>query len=197
MDQPRLVLASSSPRRLAILKAHGLDPEVFHPNWPESLAPGLSLADLPSALEQLALDKAAEVSTRTGAEPALVLAADTVVFADDVLGKPADPEQARAMLAKLSGKTHQVLTAVAIINEYNDGLIQFTDQAEVSFKDYGADEIEAYLLAEPPYDKAGAYAIQGIWRKQVANLVGDIDTVIGLPWQRLAPMLADCGLTFS
>jgi len=205
----RLILASSSPRRLEILRAHGLDPVVVAPQCAELLDPQLSLEELPSALEHLAWEKAADVMARIDADGAaaddaaaaadsaaaaaadfLVLAADTVVYADGVLGKPDGHGQAVSMLMRLAARSHHVLTAVALVDQRRGQTLQFTDQAVVTFDDYGTQEIEAYLREEPPYDKAGSYAIQGVWRRHAVGIEGDINTVIGLPWLRLAPLLA-------
>jgi septum formation protein len=122
-------------------------------------------------------------------ETAFVVAADTVVYADQVIGKPADRAQAIATLTLLSGRMHQVLTAVAVIRLPDGDVLLFTDTAEVSFAEYGLDEITAFIDAEPPYDKAGSYAIQGIWGTQVTKISGDRETVIGLPYRRLAVAL--------
>ncbi|MDR2957186.1 MAG: Maf family protein [Coriobacteriales bacterium] len=195
-SQPRLILASASPRRLEILRAHGHLPEVYPSDTDEQLDANLSLGSLPDALESLALAKADSVTRRLLAESviandetAFVVAADTVVYADQVIGKPADRAQAIATLTLLSGRMHQVLTAVAVIRLPDGDVLLFTDTAEVSFAEYGLDEITAFIDAEPPYDKAGSYAIQGIWGTQVTKISGDRETVIGLPYRRLAVAL--------
>ena len=187
----RLILASSSPRRRDILAAHGLDFEVWPPAVEESLDASLPLAGLPLALEALAMDKARSVARQLPrADEAIVVAADTVVFCDGLLGKPRDHGHAVEMLLALRGRAHFVLTAVALIKLPGGWEAGFTDQAEVRFGDYSLAEIEAYIEAEPPYDKAGAYAIQGLWGQHVVGLSGDIETVIGLPFARLAEALA-------
>jgi len=133
-------------------------------------------------------------------EVTLVIAADTIVYAEGVIGKPHDHQAAVDTLLKLKGRWHTVLTAVALIelsNEVhsytesvNDSIRRrsFTDRAYVLFSDYSLEEIETYIETEPPYDKAGSYGIQGIWGHQVKAVHGDIDTVKGLPYQRLAEL---------
>lgn len=192
----RLILASGSPRRLDILRRYGLDPEVEPPDIDESLPPGLGLDGLPAALAALAEAKATSVRDRLAAagrldpsEPALLIAADTVVFAGRVLGKPPSPAAAVEMLMSLAGRRHQVLTALAVLRWPDGARLGRVERAEVRFRDYSQAQAEAYVKAEPPLDKAGAYAIQGSWSSQVSELDGDIETVIGLPFRSLADML--------
>lgn len=119
---------------------------------------------------------------------ALVLGADTIVLRDgDVLGKPADPEEAKTMLASLSGRTHAVLTAVTL--RWPQGMTAFTDRTEVTFRSLSESEIERYVAAGEPADKAGAYAIQGGARNFVTEIRGSESNVIGLPLEALAEAL--------
>jgi septum formation protein len=165
---------------------------------------------LPGALvETLALRKANDVYRRLVADEssrsvrmspagpdglareALVVAADTVVYKEGVgvLGKPEGHDAAVAMLETLRDTTHQVYTGVAVIRTLSGKTSSFVDVSTVQFGDYSREDIEAFLEAEPPYDKAGSYAAQGMWASHITHIDGDLENVIGLPWHRLAALL--------
>jgi len=187
-----LLLASRSPRRTRILEAAGIPFRLGPaPDVDESLPPGLAPA---AAARALAERKARAVVGRVPGE--LVLCADTLVVlpggdlpgddlpGDDlqggeVLGKPRDAADAVRMLTRLSGRTHEVATGVAVARDAR--LESGVDVARVTFRSLGSAEIEAYVRTGEPLDKAGAYAIQGGARAFVARLEGAQDTVIGLP----------------
>ena len=196
--RPRLILASASPRRLEILRSYGHQPEVFFPDIDEQIDTDLSLDALPAVLEHLALAKAEAVvrQLKSGglidkAEAAIVIAADTVVYADGIMGKPNDHDHAVEMLLRLKSRTHTVVTAVGLIELPTDRVSSSSDMAHVTFVDYDLEQINQYIKDEPPFDKAGAYAIQGIWGSQVLRLEGDIETVIGLPYRLISGVLDD------
>lgn len=122
----------------------------------------------------------------------LVISADTVVLINgESLSKPTSEEDAIEMLQRLSGRTHQVVTAVAVICP--EGEISFTESTRVSFHELSLEEIVLYVKSGEPMDKAGAYAIQGEAEKFVASISGDKDTVIGLPILRLREELLRAG----
>jgi septum formation protein len=203
---PQIILASGSPRRLEILRAHGLDPEVVLPDinedalvasWSGSLSPDelvLRLALhkaravyeqlLPQACEQIS---AARSDITSEDVTTLILAADTVVYREGigVLGKPSDYNAAVRMLQALNNTEHQVITGVALVEAATGQETSFTDTTTVRFDGYTRREILDYLAAEPPFDKAGSYAIQGLWGKHVMWLRGDYENVMGLPLYRL------------
>ncbi|MDR1015275.1 MAG: Maf family protein [Coriobacteriales bacterium] len=206
-----VILASGSPRREAILRAHGIVPTVVLPQVDERLADadgGAALAPGDRA-EALALRKANDVyrclvadgppgsgrmpSGGSDALPqgAVVVAADTIVYKENVgvLGKPEGHDEAVAMLEALRNAAHQVYTGVAVIRMPGGETTSFVDVSTVRFGDYSSDDIEAFLKAEPPYDKAGAYAAQGMWARHITRIDGDLENVIGLPWHRLADLL--------
>jgi septum formation protein len=188
-----LILASGSPRRLQILREHGLEPLVIEPDIDEALRDFDGFEGLQLALQELALEKARAVQSRLlqpQPQPQLILAADTVVYLERVLGKPKDRDEARSMLSKLRGREHQVLTAVALIDIPAATELSYCETATVVFSSYNDEAIEAYINTKEPYDKAGSYAIQGIWGQQVTAVQGELETVIGLPWKRLAEELA-------
>lgn len=176
----RLILASGSPRRVALLRAAGYDFEAR----PSGVAEWPFAGGDPAAYaESLASAKAA------GVEGELVVAADTIVVLDgSVLGKPAGPVEAAAMLRRLSGRSHDVITAVAV---RSDGTIRAAHaRARVTFRALSNPEIAAYVAGGEPLDKAGAYAYQGGAAAFVARLDGDADTVIGMPLALLEEQLA-------
>lgn len=167
----RLVLASTSPRRAALLRAAGYDFEVQPSGVEEWPYPG---GDPAAYAESLASAKAA------AADGAVVVAADTiVVLGEDVLGKPEGPNGAAAMLRRLSGRTHSVLTAVAVRS--NGDVRVDHARTRLTLRPLSDAEIADYVATGEPLDKAGAYGYQGEARRFVTAIDGDADTVIGLP----------------
>lgn len=187
----RLVLASASPRRRALLAELGVPFEVVPSDLPEALTPALPV---PAAVAELARAKARAVAGRL-AGPLVVLAADTVVVVDGrVLGKPATREEARCMLRALRDRTHEVTTGVALVR-VPDG----TEAAEsvvtrVTMRAFTDAELEAYLETGEPADKAGAYAVQGAGGRLVAAVEGCYSNVVGLPLTTTARLLRGFGL---
>ena len=158
----------------------------------ETLAPG-PLAD---AVARLALDKARAVAARV--REGIVLGADTVVTIDgQALGKPADPEDARAMLRRLRGREHEVVTGVAVVDAATGRTAQTAVTSRVRMGAYGEPEIEAYVATGEPLDKAGGYAIQGIGSALVAGYEGSYSNVVGLPLIETARLLATFGVAVS
>lgn len=145
-----------------------------------------------AAAQALAERKARAVRDRVSGE--LVLTADTLVYlsAAEVLGKPGTPVEAARMLARLSGRTHQVATGVALADRTR--LVSGVDVTRVAFRDLEPAEIEAYVSGGEPLDKAGAYALQGGARRFVTRLEGAEDTVIGLPIPLVRELLQRIGL---
>jgi septum formation protein len=171
----RFVLASSSPRRHAILMEAGVAFDIDAPDVNEHRRAD----ERPDQyVERVARDKAAAVALRH--PDRVVVAADTVVvIGDRVLGKPADASEAIRMLEALSGRDHQVLTAVAVVAP--GGRRSIVDRTTVRLRHLSASEITDYVATGEPLDKAGAYAIQGGAGRFVEHLEGRLDTVIGLP----------------
>lgn len=182
MTRP-IVLASASPRRREICDLLGLTYTVC----PASTELPADTALPPAqAILQVARGKAEEVAASHPDE--IVLGADTAVVVDDrILGKPQDAAEAKAMLRMLSGRTHQVITAVWVCGgTYNSG---FADCADVTFFPMTEQDIEAYVSSGEPMDKAGAYAVQGIGARHIRGINGDFYTVMGLPCGRLLRFL--------
>jgi len=172
----RVILASASPRRRELLRFICPDFDVV----PSGVDETLDEAPSPEAAARLALRKARAVARRTG--QGIVLAADTLVVVDGLaLGKPSDAEDARAMLRRLSGRRHHVITGVAVIDAAGLRERSGAVVSQVFMRELGAAEIEAYVASGEPDDKAGAYAIQGLGGRLVAALLGSYTNVVGLP----------------
>ncbi len=174
-----IVLASASPRRREILDLLGIGYTVY----PASTEPDADASlTAEEAILLVARGKAEEVAAQYPAE--VVLGADTAVVVDDeILGKPRDTEEAKAMLRRLSGRTHRVITGVWVCGEgFNSG---FSDVAEVEFYPLTEEDIAEYVASGEPMDKAGAYAVQGKGMRYIRGLHGDFYTVMGLPGGRL------------
>ena len=187
---PAVILASQSPRRRELLSLVGITHAVQPADIDETLWPN----EEPRAhCERLARGKVATVAER---EPgALVIGSDTIVIVDgDVLGKPRDEAEARAMLARLSGRSHIVMTAVAA--RWRGEERSAVEEVGVTFHSLSADDIAAYVATGEPMDKAGAYGIQGYGATIVARVDGDYFAVMGLPLQRLVRLLGELGVRY-
>jgi len=188
---PRLVLASGSPRRSELLDQMGLTHEVRPAYLDEAHRTGESWED---HVERLAREKAEAVASE--ATDALVVGGDTVVVLDgEVLGKPADGNEAIGMLLSLSGRSHTVLSGVALVGPH--GALSSIGRAEVRFRTFGVEEARAYVATREPMDKAGAYGIQGLGAALVEGLDGDYYSVVGLPVGRLLDLLAQAGWRYT
>lgn len=188
----KIILASASPRRLQLLEQIGVQAQINPVNADETQLSG----ELPLVfVRRLAINKARlgfELMQEHGVELP-VLGADTIVELDgEVFGKPEDAEQARSMLAKLSGKVHNVHTAIAIKTVADEYLALSSSQVE--FAKLSADVIKAYVASGEPLDKAGSYAIQGVAAQFVKELHGSYSGVMGLPLFETAELLAKAGI---
>jgi len=184
-----LILASSSPRRAELLQAAGISFRVQAANVDEAVQTGERSIDY---VIRLAREKASVVAELCQ-ESAVVLGADTiVVIENELIGKPADEDDARRMLRMLSGKWHEVLTGVALITPREAR----TDAAttRVKFAPLSDDEIEWYVESGEPSDKAGAYAIQGLASRFVERIEGSYSNVVGLPVETVWRLLKEMGI---
>jgi septum formation protein len=190
-SEPVLCLASQSPRRRELLQQIGVSHEVLHVEVDETLHPGESAHDY---VARVALDKARAGRALLPAGHRLpVLGADTsVVSAGEVLGKPADRADALAMLRRLSGDTHEVLSAVALAGA-NGERVRIS-ASRVTFRTLTARECDAYWATGEPADKAGAYAIQGLAAVFVTHIEGSYSGVMGLPLFETAELLKESGI---
>jgi septum formation protein len=184
---PRLVLASGSPRRRELLAALGLDFEVRPADADETPGAG----EAPRALvERLAETKA----RRRALAGELVLAADTIVVIDGaILNKPVDAAEARAMLARISGREHVVWTGVALFDPERARLALRSERSRVRMAALTAEETAWYVDTGEPLDKAGAYAIQGIGALFVEAVEGNYGNVVGLPLPVVRALFCDLG----
>jgi septum formation protein len=186
----KLILASASLRRAEILHSAGLPFSVLSSAVDETPIPGESPKQM---VQRLALAKA-ELAAARAVGPAIIIAADTTVTLDGgVLGKPRTTDDARQMLEKLSGRTHSVITGVALIRLPDAERIEFSETTHVHFAALEPDEIVRYLSSGEPFDKAGSYAIQGRAGRYIPRIEGCYYNVVGLPLARLCSALAELG----
>jgi septum formation protein len=190
-----LILASSSPRRRQLLSWVGLPFDISVADIDETPFPA---EDPGKYTLRLASAKAMTVAGRLPAlsEADLILASDTTVSVDgDILGKPLHAQEARTMLTRLRGRTHQVFTAVALLR-LNQPVLTELCVVDVPMRRYSADEMETYIATGDPLDKAGAYAIQHSGFHPVEGLGGCYAAVMGLPLCHVLRLLAHSGLAF-
>ena len=182
---PRVILASASPRRLDLLRQVGIEPEI-EPSHVEEVITS-TVPD--QVVMELSRQKAEDIAALHTGEDAIVIGADTVVAYDGkILGKPSDEADARAMLASLSGRTHQVYTGVALFS-VKEGIIEkkttFHECTDVTMVSMTEKEIADYVASGDPMDKAGAYGIQGLAAIFISEIKGDYYNVVGLPISRV------------
>jgi len=192
VSKPRVILASASPRRRELLRLVGIEHEVRPADIDASYFPG----EQPAAhAERLARGKA-ETSAADAGQDAVTIGSDTIVVVDgDVLGKPRDREHAKQMLRRLSGRSHVVMTGVAVA--WRGRTSSGVEEVGVTFRDLSDDEIERYIDTGEPMDKAGAYGIQGFGATIVDRVDGDYFAVMGLALNRLARLLREAGLRYD
>jgi septum formation protein len=185
-----LLLASRSPRRYEILAAHGIRPVVVPPEADENLPPCVSADDPEAVVAYLARKKALDVYARVGAStrdskdslPPILVAADTIVWLDRIIGKPTDEEDAFRILSSYRNRVHEVWTGVTLIDRVTGAEDTFTSCTRVAMGDFTDAEIREYVRAEQPFDKSGSYAIQSSWGRNITSVEGDFENVIGFPW---------------
>lgn len=190
-----LILASSSPRRATLLSEGGFTFETIHVNvseeLPEGMLPKQGVCYLAECKAQAGLKCWRESG---GSSQAVVLGADTlVVYGQRIMGKPQTFDEAEEMLQELSGKTHLVLTGVALISGSGRLHVKAVETI-VNFRELLLDEIKGYVASGEPMDKAGSYGIQGEARKFVSSIQGSLTNVIGLPMEYLSEELKAWGI---
>jgi len=191
MSALRVILASQSPRRRELLNLVGIAHEVRPADIDESYLAGERPRE---HAERLARGKAAVIAAR---EPdAVIIGSDTIVVVDgDVLGKPSGDLDAVRMLARLAGRSHTVITSVAVA--WRGEIHSSVEEVGVTFHPLTRAEIDAYIATREPMDKAGAYGIQGYGATIVSRVDGDYFAVMGLPLQRLTRVLASLGIRYA
>jgi septum formation protein len=191
VELPKLILASTSPRRAEILRTVGWPFESCPVDIDEARRPGEKAA---AYVQRLAVEKA-QAAAGLRSAGSTIIGADTVVVIDEeILGKPHGEDDARRMLRQLSGQWHQVLTGIALINGARGEIRVAHETTEVKFAAMSHGEIDWYVSSGEPMDKAGAYAIQGLGSRFIEGIRGDYFTVVGLPvrllyelWTKAAP----------
>lgn len=196
----KFVLASGSPRRISMMNDKGYNPEILPAEVNEKLPFPL---EMESAVMYLALKKALWVEKQKMADLKLqiaetnrtdndvnsntpvIIAADTIVYKDRIIGKPQSPEEAFNILSSLRNTWHYVVTGVCIIKAGTPIRRTFCEITKVYFKNYTNKELQDYVKTDEPYDKAGGYAIQGTFGKYIDHIEGDYDNVVGFPWSRI------------
>lgn len=181
----KIILASASPRRKELLKLLDIDFDIIVSTCEEVFDEELSVYE---NLKNIAYAKAYDVFKDNGDN--LVIGADTIVYLEDrVLLKPKDKDDAREMIKSLSGKTHSVISGIAVITKEKS--LKTAVETKVTFKELNDEEIEEYINTNEPYDKAGGYAVQGIAGKFISKIEGDYFNVVGLSISTLYDMLKE------
>lgn len=170
-----IILASASPRRKELLERYNVPFCIIKSDVIENIEPGLSPKEVVKYLSKI---KACDVFDKHPND--FVIGADTIVVIDDlILGKPKDRNDARRMLSLLKGRAHSVMTAVTFAS--SNEIKTIISESRVYFKDISEEEINDYIDTAEPYDKAGAYAIQGMAAKFISHIDGDYNTIVGFP----------------
>lgn len=186
-----LILASASPRRRELLQQIGVVHRCEPADIDESQRDGEKPEDY---VQRMAREKAALIAGLHAAEPVAVLAADTsVVIDEDVLGKPGDHFDGLGMLARLSGRSHRVLTAICLCRAGGESETQLVE-TRVTFASLSRELCEAYLATDEPWDKAGGYGIQGLAGAFVTSIEGSYSNVVGLPLAETWGMISGLGI---
>ena len=182
--KPEIILASTSPRRIELLKNIGIDFEIIDPCVSEE---GVESDPTKYAIEN-ALAKASAVTSKL--KRGIVIGADTIVVIEDrILGKPRNQVEAKRMLELISGRTHEVITGIAVIDVSKNMIKTASEHTEVKIRKLTISEIDAYVASGEPMDKAGAYAAQGKGALLIERINGCFYNVVGLPLFRLSMIL--------
>ena len=206
-DKPLIILASASPRRFEILRNHGIEPIVMPSNAEEILPAKLAITNLPEneqeQVDRRSVEYLAELKVKNVADSIIlrsdefesnhiiIIGADTMVFKGEKLGKPKDKDDAYRMIDLIQGDNHKVITGVSIIKldlDEDSRMFEikskdvFCCETIVSCSKMTEEEIIEYVSMDEPYDKAGAYAIQGYFQKYIEKYEGDFENVMGLPY---------------
>lgn len=185
MNNIRIILASASPRRKELLTQIGVEFDIMVSDKETDI----DSTDPVKACEKQAMQKALDIEEKAALkykEDHIIIAADTIVALEgSILGKPKDKEEARLMLEKISGKKHKVYTAVCVFNSRLKTHKSFVEETAVEVAELSKKDIDFYLSKDEAYDKAGAYAIQGLFSRYIVGIEGDYYNVMGLPVGRV------------
>lgn len=185
MNNIKIILASASPRRKELLTQIGVKFEIMISDKETDI----DSSDPVKACEKQAMQKALDIEEKAALkykEDYIIIAADTIVALEEtILGKPKDKEDARLMLERISGKKHKVYTAVYVFNSRLKTHKSFVEETAVEVAELSKEDIDFYLSDDEAYDKAGAYAIQGLFSRYIVGIEGDYYNVMGLPVGRV------------
>lgn len=199
--EQKIYLASKSPRRRELLRQIGVNFELLllreqaprGPDVTEEVLPGEHAADYVARVTREKAACAQQIMQARKLVPHAILAADTTVVVDDrILGKPADLTEAVDMLTSLSGRAHQVLTSIAV--QHGEQVWQVTQSSDVIFSELTPEAIQTYCASPEPYDKAGAYGIQGSAAAFIQHIAGSYTGIMGLPLFETAQLLRQAGV---
>ncbi len=191
MADPRIILASTSPRRKDLMALLGIPFEIIPPTASEEVRDKESPAD---HVRRLALEKACSVANRN--PESLVIGSDTIIEVDGrILGKPAHLKEAKDMLNRLRSKCHLVHTGLALVAKNRQIGETWVETVKVWIKDFSSTDLQAYLKTQDSLGKAGAYSIQGEGANLIEKIEGDYPTVVGLPLWNVAKLLERAGIT--
>ena len=183
LKDKHIILASGSPRRINMLKEDGINFIVIKPGCDENINTKLTPAQ---TVMSLALRKALAIGPQDG----MILACDTVVVHNGrVIGKPEDEDDAFAILSELNGDVHEVISGVCILDSADNIKLVFNSITKVFFKKYSDEYIREYIKSGEPMDKAGAYAIQGLFGENIDHIEGAYDNVVGFPYTEIKERL--------
>ena len=196
----KFILASASPRRKELLEQIGMKFEV-RVSEAEEITQATEPAEYVMELSFLKVEDVAVMYDARGVnQDFVVIGSDTVVAAEgEILGKPKDKDDARRMISMLSGKTHQVYTGVTLMIFKDERMTRetFYEKTDVTFYEMTEKQIEEYISSPEPYDKAGAYAIQGLCSAYIKGINGDYASVVGLPVSRICHELTKYGIEWA
>ena len=186
MNNVKIILASASPRRKELLEQIGVDFEIEVSDKETAIKERDPVEECRTQAYNKAVDIVEKSKLKYSDKDFVVISADTIVAIEGkILGKPKDKSDARQMLKTLSGRKHRVYTAVFVYNSLKDSYESFVEDTPVEVARLSSEEIEDYLEKKEPYDKAGAYAIQGYFSRYIVGIEGDYYNVMGLPVGRL------------
>ena len=184
----KIILATTSQRRKDILRNTGINFEIIKPEYNEKTQESEFSYQL---IESIAQKKGTSVLYKADKD-AIIISADTVVVSNNrILGKPGGYDNAKEMLTELSGKAHQVVTSVCIIDTKSGEQIIKSETSEVTFNNLKEEEIEQYIKEKEPYDKAGSYGIQEVPEGFIKEIKGDYENIVGLPSKLVTEMLKE------
>ena len=208
----KCILASGSPRRIEIMRANGIAPLIMPAKLDENIPPICGMCEtvmflalkkakwvekkylnetLTDFTSDLSVDaeRSVDFQKQAGKQTAVILAADTIVYKDGIMGKPKDRQDAFRMLSLLRNDVHYVVTGVTLVEAGCQNARVFAEVTKVFVKDFTDEQLNAYLDTDEPYDKAGGYAIQGLFGKYIDHIEGSYDNVVGFPWEKIAKEL--------